>query len=165
MFLEFCPAKFAASWESLLDGLGVHLFQNEDGRTASMDVGGTTMTIRVDLIKARNRACAIGDIAMIGRLAEIARADRERNARYSVVQSEIVGMRRVGLVVASGLEYDAARQIERDLSARLAAEHPGETSWTRPLALLQMEPRVCMVEVPADYFTDAVVQRLHTLAA
>lgn len=123
------------------------------------------MKILVELRAAQFRAGQLSDIPMMRRLAEIARDDREQNARYRVVQSEIVGMRRVAHVVASGLQYDAARTVERDLTARLAAEHPEKTSWTRPMALLQMEARTCMVEVPAGYFTDSLSARSHAEAA
>lgn len=113
-------------------------------------------TTLVSLRTAQARASQLADLPTIRRLAEIAETDREQNARYRVVRSEIVGVRRVGQVIACGLEYSDARRVEQNMNSRLVAEHPDKTSWTRPMAFVQMEPRTRMVEVPAGYMTEVL---------
>lgn len=107
-----------------------------------------------ELRAAQARAGQLADMPMIRRLAEIARKDHEENARYRVFRSEIVGMRRQVVVTAAGLSYEDARWIESRLNRQERLARPNATSWTRPMYLVQMEPRTCLVEVPCAYMTD-----------
>lgn len=111
-------------------------------------------TTLAELRAAQARAGQLADMPMIRRLAEIARRDHEENARYRVYRSEIVGMRRQEVTTASGLSYDEARRAADRMNSQMCAGRPNETSWTRPLYLVQMEPRTCLVEVPGAYMTD-----------
>ena len=110
--------------------------------------------ILVELRTAQIRAGQLADMPMIRRLAEIARRDREENARYRVYRSEIVGVRRREVTTASGLTFDEARRAADRLNSQSVADRPGESSWTRPMHFVQMEPRSCLVEVPSAYMTD-----------
>ena len=111
-------------------------------------------TAIIELRAAQVRAGQLADMPMIRRLAVIARVDHETNARYRVYRSEVVGMRRQEATTASGLIYAEARLVADRLNTQMRSDYPSETSWRRPLFLLQMEPRSCLVEVPSGYMTD-----------
>lgn len=113
-------------------------------------------TTLVELRAAQARAGQLADMPMIRQLAEIARKDREQNARYRVYRSEITGVRRHEVMSASGLSYEEARNAAARLNSEEHLARPTETSWTRALYLVQMEPRTCLVVVPSGYMTDAL---------